>query len=197
MVAIDVLSRHLNKAVDALFQIAPKRLDEIAGRDDGIYADLLKPNQGATLGGGQPKLAAEVWAEALSAAVAKVNDAIEASVRKLKSAARIELATSIGAALSGSTLIALLSGGSDSKPSQLIVAAIGLACSVASTITAAMRRTYLGANRIDQVSEATKTAAEATVVALHLRSLSTGTSPDDQLIARAETLLQKLLATVI
>lgn len=191
---LDDLSRHLNIAVDALARFAPERLAELSRRDDGLYAEKLRPGQGATQGGGDRKLAAEVWADALETASKRARDQVQVVLGTLRAAGWLELAVAIAASISGSALIALLSGGVGTKANQITVAAIALACSITSSVIAFMRRGPLNSDRIEECRKANNLTAEATVVVLHLRSLSQGTEPDGQLIQRADGLLNGLLA---
>jgi hypothetical protein len=61
-------------------------------------------------------------------------------------------------------------------------------------VIAFLRRSTLGASRIDACREAKGLTAEAVVVAPHLRAVAKDATPDDALISRTEELLKKLLA---
>jgi hypothetical protein len=191
----------LTKPVQILSAWNKQALKELSSLHP-LYADLLNDG-GPILGrarGAQEVFMASVLLEALRAGAAQATVVIPPLRQSLRRAEKLELASEVGGAIGGSTLLAMLASLDGAVGGKMAIASLTLICSVLAIIARRMRTTLVGQSGSEQYVKLVTAIAEATVLVIYLETwLQFEKAPplDDAIVKRAESCVAefaKLLA---
>lgn len=191
----------LTKTVQVLNAWNRQALKELAMLHP-LYADLLNEG-GPILGsakGGQEAFMSSVFLEALRVGSAQANDAVPTLKRSLRRAELLELASEVGGAVGGSTLLAMLASVDGAPVGKIVIASLTLTCSVLTIVARRMRTTLVGQSGPEHYVKLMSAIAEANILIIHLETWLQFSSPPplaEAILTRSESCVAefaKLLA---